>query len=134
MALKQSSDNLSSNLKRLIKKKKKSEDGASSLSRSCSGFSNYDSYFFSSERKLDYSQFFFNDNEYLVEEVKLDEIAEESPDSIRKPGSSGSSGENSKRGSVDIKEGEDRLTNAFMNLMINKEKSIEEDKKWKKKE
>lgn len=124
--MKQSTENLSSNLKRLIKKKKKSEDGGSSLSRSCSGFSNYDNYFFSSERKLDYSQFFFNDNEFLIEEIKLDEITEESPDSIKRPGSPG---ENSKRGSFDLKgQGKDRLTNAFLNLMIQKEKSIEQQK------
>ena len=62
------------------------------------------------------------DSEFLVEEAKIDEIVEESPDSIKKPGSSGV---NIKRGSFDI---EDRLTNVFGNIMINKGKSIEEKK------
>jgi len=70
------------NLKRLTKKKKRSSDEApSSLSRSCASFSNYDNYFFSSERKLDYSQIFFNDSEFLIEDMKLDEIKEEEKES-----------------------------------------------------
>lgn len=95
--LTQSSENLSQNLKRLTKRKRFANAAESSadeeLSRSCSS-SNYDNYFFSSERKLDYSQFFFNENEFefaLEEQKALDEIKEENSEGLRKTTSGGDS-------------------------------------------
>lgn len=77
---------MKTNIRRITKKSKKGNASLRvELSKSCDNYKNYEDYFFSSARKIDYSNIFFNNLEFSNFSVtEKDEIFEESPESKSK--------------------------------------------------